>query len=142
VNTLHTETDTITSDAQRPIYAAAEAFYGFSQDELRWVKALQPYWKDADANVYILPDKLLAPCFSNCLYELLARWQPDRAHAVLRPKSRGYFEAKIQGSAHARVGSCIWLIEALPEAELDHFIQAFSACRWGVLRTPVFRAWK
>lgn len=114
------------------------------QDDLLKALALAPYWEDEHGVVYVLPDAPWGHRSSHCLNALLARLEPARANAVLRPKESGHYAAKIHASAEAPQGTRAkrWMIDPLPASELDHFIQAFSACHWGALRTPVFRAWQ
>lgn len=110
-------------------------------DALRLPK---PYWESPYASVYLLPASTTEPRGKDGhfnVHELLRR---DRANAVLRSLGHGFFEVTVLARAAAgRIHSRrMWRIDELPATEVDHLIDAFSACRWGELRSPVFRAWK
>lgn len=116
--------------------------------DLQQALALPPYWQDAKASVYVLPDAPWGHRACAYLNGQYAHREPQRANAVLRPNGAGYFQAKVQASAPAAPASGgiaararRWVIERLPITEVDLFIRAFSASGWGDLRTPVFRAW-
>lgn len=114
-------------------------------DDLQQALAWAPYWQDAKASVLVLPDTPWGHRASGCLGGELARLDPERAHAVLRPHGDGFLEVRVQAANRDEAGlgtrARRWMIERLPVAELDFFIRAFSASGWGELRSPVFRAW-
>ena len=144
VKTINREFPLAAAQAPEPGAGKTAQDIAVRQDDMLKALALPPYWEDAHGSVYILPD---APWGHRCgqdLNALLARLHPERANAVLCPKGVGHYSAKIQESAQVSIASRSrrWLIEQLPKAELDNFIQAFSACHWGALRSPVFRAWQ
>ena len=115
------------------------------QRDLQQAMALSPYWQDAQASVYLLPDAPWSHRASGLLNNQLAALEPERANAVLRPMAAGTFQAQVQAGmrrvAHSGEPRRKWIIDHLPATEVDCFITAFSASRWGALRTPVFRAW-
>lgn len=144
VNTLDLDTALAAMRTVDTQDARIEGNQSVRHDDLQRALALPPYWKDAHGSVYILPDAPWGHRASRCLNALLSRMQPERANAVLCPKDSGHYEARIQAStqANAHAQPRRWMIDPLPATELDNFIQAFSACRWGALRSPVFRAWQ
>lgn len=122
-------------------------------EDLNKASALTPYWQDACACVYVLPDAPWAHRVASSLYYRIAAAEPQRAHAFLRPLKDGYFEAKVHAARNAGADlpkpehterasrrPRAWVIEHLPNGEIDHFIRAFSASQWGRLRSPIFRA--
>ncbi len=123
------------------------------RDDLAKASALAPFWQDENACVYVLPDTPWAHRVACGLDEELAANNPTRAHAFLCDDGKGGFSAKVrvarsewprEPSSHGPAAGCerprLWVIDHLPAGELNHFIQAFSASRWGRLRSPVFRA--
>jgi hypothetical protein len=122
----------------------AEDLDGVRQSDLERALALPAYWKDGHASVFVLPDQDWASRVSSHFKSRLCEMEPHRAHAVLTPSDTGFFRAAVQASImpgyQARPKR--WLIDHLPAGEVDHLISAFSATRWGALRSPVFRAWQ
>jgi hypothetical protein len=123
------------------------------RDDLAKASVLPPYWQDANACVYVLPDTPWAHRVACGLDEELAANDPTRAYAFLCNNGTGGFNVKVraarsewplQHSSQAPQAGCerprSWAIDHLPDGELSHFIRAFSASRWGRLRSPVFRA--
>ncbi len=121
----------------------ADELDGLLQSDLQTGLACKPYWEDAHASVYVLPDEAWAYRVARQLKSRLAALAPERAIAVLSPAGTGSFRAAVQPALKA--GQTFtpkkWLIEHLPPNEVDNFVGAFSASGWGGLRTPVFRAW-
>ena len=113
------------------------------QSDLQTGLAWKPYWRDAHASVYVLPDEAWAARVARYLKSRLAILDPERAIAVLSPAGTGSYRAAVQPGLMVRnaVTPKKWLIEHLPMNEVDNFVGAFSASGWGGLRTPVFRAW-
>jgi LemA protein len=103
------------------------------QSDLRRALALPAYWNDGHASVFVLPPADWASRIASTFHTRLGELQPHRAHAVLTPSDDGCLRAMVQ--ARTLPGSLAspkrWLIEHLPSHELDHFVSAFSATRWG-----------
>lgn len=123
--------------------ALADDLDGVRQSDLQKALAWRPYWKDAHASVYVLPDVDWASRVARQLKLRLASLDPDRAIAVLSPAEAGGFRVAVQPGIKVRKSATAkkWLIEHLPQNEVDNFVGAFSASGWGGLRSPVFRAW-
>lgn len=119
------------------------------QADLRQAAALTPYWEDARASVYLLPDAPWSRRVIGCLGNEFATARPQRAHAVLKAAGAGGFLVSVRaplgapggagdlcrrfgGGGRAGAGG----IDHLPVQELERFIQAFSAVRWGEARAP------
>ena len=124
-----------------PVASELEAM---RKDDLQNALALQPYWTDNYANVYVLPDVPWGHRATNGLNTQLATLAPHKANAVIGPARDGYVRATVHAVAKFGVEACTrrWLVERLPVSELDQFINACCAARWGALRTPVLRAWQ
>jgi hypothetical protein len=122
----------------------ADDLDGVRRSDLQKALAWQPYWKDAHASVYVLPDEGWASRAAKQLKSRLAALDPDRAVAVLSPAGKGNFRVVVQQGlkVHNVFAPRKWLIERLPQNEVDNFVGAFSASGWGGLRSPVFRAWR
>jgi hypothetical protein len=113
------------------------------QADLRQATALPPYWEDARASAYLLPDAPWSRRVIGCLGNALATARPRRAHAVLKESPGGFLvsvRAPLASPGGAgdlcrrfggggRVGAAG--IDQLPKHELQRFIQAFSVARWG-----------
>jgi hypothetical protein len=123
------------------------------REDLERAEQIAPYWQDAHASVYVLPDTPWAHRVAGGLGTHLSANEPTRAHAFLRPAANGCFMTRVHAARNNPNGGLTftdaqadddcqraWVIEHLPDQEIDHFISAFSACRWGQLRTPFFRA--
>lgn len=123
------------------------------RDDLYRATELTPYWQDAYACVYVLPDAPWAHRVAGGLDKAIAAREPTRAHAFLCPAGDTHFRVTVHAARNTSVGSFgvddaemgsvrprAWVIHHLPHDEIDHFIRAFSASRWGRLRSPVFRA--
>jgi len=121
-----------------------DALDGQRQSDLREALALAPCWQNDRARVVVLPDAPWSRRVSGCLANELATAQPQQAQAVLRHRRTGELSVSVRapraapggadrvcaafgGSGRAAAGG----IDALPLQELDRFIHAFSAARWG-----------
>ena len=144
VKTINLEFPLATAQVSKPCTGLPAPTMAVRQTDMLQALALPPYWEDAYGCVYILPDTAWGHRCWQDLNALLTRLHPERANAALCPTGAGHYSAKIHESAQASMASRTrrWLIEQLPKAELDNFVQAFSACHWGALRSPVFRAWQ
>jgi len=115
------------------------------REDIYRASELTPYWQDVDASVYVLPDTPWAHRIASGLDQRIAADDPTRAHAFLRPVENGHFDVKVRAARSAAAAirgerPCAWVVEHLPQGEIDHFIRAFSACRWGRLRSPVYHS--
>lgn len=116
------------------------------QSDLRQAADLAPYWQDAHVRVYLLPDAPWSRRAIGCLGNLLARTQPQQAHALLKARAGGHFMVSVRAPLCARAGAGALCrrfggdgragaagIDHLPAKDLASFIQAFSANRWSNL---------
>lgn len=123
------------------------------REDLARAVQIAPYWQDAHASVYVLPNAPWAHRVASGFGKHISAKEPTRAHAFLRPAANGSFMTRVHAARSAPADGLTfpgsqadddyqrtWVIEQLPDQEIDHFISAFSACRWGQLRSPVFRA--
>jgi hypothetical protein len=122
----------------------ADELDALRQADLRKAFALLPYWSDARASVYVLPDEDWASRVARQFQARLNGMNPERTFAVLSPSGAGTVRVAVQTGMKTFkvVRPKRWLIGHLPLAEVDNFVGAFSASGWGALRTPVFRAWR
>jgi single-stranded DNA-specific DHH superfamily exonuclease len=134
--------DPIAMAAHEPI---VEELDGLRQADLRQALAIAPRWQNDRARVVVLPDVPWSRRVSGSLANELAAAQPRQAQAVLRQR-RGGEELSVSvrapraapggadrlcaafgGSGRAAAAG----IDALPQGDLDRFIEAFSTARWG-----------
>lgn len=114
------------------------------QNDLRRAQALPPYLQDARGSVYLLPDAPWSRRVSGSLANILALAQPLRAHALLTATVLGDFVVSVRAPLRTPVGAAEFCrhfggdgragaagIDHLPAHQLDRFIEAFSATRWG-----------
>ncbi len=111
--------------------------------DLQQALALAPSWQSDRARLVVLPDTPWSRRVSGSLANELASVRPTQAQAVLtlqrsgdlrvsvrapRDAARGAYElcAAFGGGGRAAAAG----IDALPTAELDRFVQAFSGARW------------
>ena len=115
------------------------------QDVLRAL-AIAPYTQDPRASVLLLPDEPWSRRVVGTLANELANDEPQRAHAVLMTRDGGKayvvsVRAPLEqpngadalcrdfgGGGRARAGG----VDSLPAADLDRFVAAFAAVRWGL----------
>ncbi len=112
--------------------------------DLRQALNCPPRWQNELGSVHVLHDAAWSRRVLGCLANELANAQPRRAHAVLKQQSDGAYSASVRaplaspagadalcrrfgGGGRARAAG----IDALPAAELDRFVAAFAAARWG-----------
>ncbi|WP_366557514.1 hypothetical protein [Rhodoferax sp.] len=118
------------------------------QDDMQRAQALPPYLQDARVSVYLLPDAPWARRVSGSLSNYFASAQPLRAHAVLKARAAGDFEVSVRAPLHAPGGAAEFCrrfggdgraaaagIDHLPADQLERFIAAISANRWGDVPT-------
>ena len=117
--------------------------------DLRCAAELRPYWQGDNAAVYLLPDEPWSRRVSGGLANELARAAPMGSCAVLTPgRAVGNRVAGYRVSVRAPIDSPAGAselcggfggsgraaaagIDHLPVSELDRFVQAFGAARWG-----------
>lgn len=112
--------------------------------DLQRAKAWPPHWQDARGGVYLLPDTPWSRRVIGCLANELANAEPAGAHAVLKPAGGGGYVVSVRaplalpsgahalcsrfgGGGRARAAG----IDHLPAADLERFVAAFAATRWG-----------
>jgi hypothetical protein len=122
----------------------AERIDAMRRADLDQALALPAHWHDARASVHVLPDAPWSRRVLGALANVLANAQPQRAHAVLKAQRGGGYAVSVRaplcapsgadelcrrfgGGGRARAAG----IDGLPEAELDRFVEAFGAMRWG-----------
>jgi hypothetical protein len=127
--------------AREPIVDALDAQ---RLSDLAQAQALPPAWEDERARVIVLPDAPWSRRVIGCLANELASTRPQQAQAVLRTRPSGGFSVSVRapratpsgasqlcaafgGSGRAAAGG----IDALPAQDVDRFIQAIAAARWG-----------
>lgn len=112
--------------------------------DLQRAKAWPPHWRDARGGVYLLPDAPWSRRVIGCLANELANAEPAVAHAVLKPAGGGGYVVSVRAplvlpsGAHALCSSFrgggrarATGIDHLPAADLERFVAAFAATRWG-----------
>ena len=119
------------------------------QADLRQAVALAPYWEDARASAYLLPDAPWSRRVIGSLVNEFAAAQPQRAYAVLKRTGAGDLQVSVRAPLEAARGAAPLCrvfggggragaagIDHLPMAELERFIHAFSVTRWGAASAP------
>lgn len=112
---------------------------------------LAPHWQGPSAALYLLPDAAWSRRVLGSFANALANAQPARAHAVLAPQAGGGWAASVRAPLSAPVGAhalCSRFggagraraagIDGLPATELDRFIAALGAMRWGDVPADAF----
>lgn len=112
--------------------------------DLRQARALSPSWQSERARVVVLPDAAWSRRVSGMLANELAAERPDQAQAVLRARRGGNYLVSVRAPRSAPQGAASLCspfggngraaaagIDALPSTELDRFMDAFAAARWG-----------
>lgn len=114
--------------------------------DLQQARACPALWEDARSSVRVLPDAPWSRRVLGCLGNELANAEPQRAHAVLKMQRGGAYAVSVRaplalpsgahelcgrfgGGGRARAAG----IDDLPAADLDRFVEAFAAVRWGEL---------
>jgi hypothetical protein len=117
--------------------------------DLQRALARPVHWQDARASVLILPDEPWSRRVLGCLGNELANAQPRCAHAVLKLQRSGTYAVSVRaplewpsgahelcarfgGGGRARAAG----IDELRASDLDRFIEAFAAVRWGETTAP------
>ena len=122
----------------------AEQIDALRRADLAQALSSPAHWQDARGSVYVLPDAPWSRRVLGCLANELANRQPQRAHAVLKLQRTGGYAISVRAplaspsGAHelcsrfgggGRARACG--IDALPAADLERFVAAFAAARWG-----------
>lgn len=125
----------------------ADELDALRQADLTQARHLTPLWQGlqgAQGRVLCLPDEAWARRVVGVLANELANERPDQAQAVLRQLPGGGYSVSVRaplqcpggaaalcqafgGNGRARAAG----IDALPEADLPRFIDAFAATAWG-----------
>jgi single-stranded DNA-specific DHH superfamily exonuclease len=127
--------------AHEPVVDALDAQ---RRTDLERAQAIAPAWQDERARVIVLPDAPWSRRVIGCLANELARARPRQAQAVLRMRPSGDYSVSVRAPRTAPSGAsrvCEAFggsgraaaagIDALPARDLERFIQALSAIRWG-----------
>ena len=114
------------------------------QDDLRRARALQPVRRNARASVYLLPNAPWSRRVIGNMGNELAVAESDRAHALLKGRIGGGFVVSVRAPLSAPTGAAAFCrqfggdgraaaagIDGLPDDQLERFMEAFSAARWG-----------
>lgn len=113
------------------------------QDDMRRARALPPYLQHAGGSVYLLPDAAWSRRVSGSLANFLAAAQPLQAHALLTATAAGDFRVSVRAPLRSQAGAAEFCrqfggdgragaagIDRLPAAQLERFIEVFSATGW------------
>lgn len=125
----------------------ADELDALRQSDLAQARHLTPLWdgpQGSQGRVLCLPDEAWARRVVGVLANELANERPDQAQAVLRRLPAGGYRVSVRAPLHrpsGAAGLCRAFggngraraagIDALPEADLPRFIEAFAATAWG-----------
>ncbi|MDO9113983.1 MAG: hypothetical protein Q7U63_09320 [Polaromonas sp.] len=114
------------------------------RDDLHRAADVPPYRRNGRASATLLPDAGWSRRVIGCLANELARAEPERAHAVLKAMRGGAYVVSVRAPLSAAGGArelCRRFggagragaagIDRLPAQDLDRFLEAFDATRWG-----------
>ena len=114
-------------------------------DDLAQAHGTPAAWQDARSRVVVLPDAPWSRRVSGTLANELAEAAPAQAQAVLRARPGGGYLVSVRAPRHSPQGAQALCrsfggsgraaaagIDALPEAELGRFIDAFAQAPWRV----------
>lgn len=117
------------------------------QEDLRLAQAVVPYRQTQDARVYLLPDAAWSRRVIGTLGNALASAAPACAHTLLRAAPGGGFVVSVRAPLSASGGAADLCrrfggdgragsagIDQLPSPDLERFLDAFLATRWGEAR--------
>ena len=106
--------------------------------------AIAPRWQDARGSVLVLPDEPWSRRVLGALANELANAEPQRAHAVLKPRDGAGYVVCVRAPLEAPHGAHALCnafggggraraagIDDLPAGDLDRFVAAFAATGWG-----------
>lgn len=111
--------------------------------------ATAPHWHDPSGSVLVLPDEPWCRRVVGALANELANAEPQRAHAVLKPRrDGGAYVVSVRAPLEAPHGAHALChdfggggraraagVDSLPASDLERFVAAFAATRWGAPRT-------
>lgn len=122
----------------------AQQLDALRRDDLRRAANLPPHWQNGRASATLLPDAGWSRRVIGCLANELARAEPQKAHAVLKAMRGGAYVVSVRAPLSAAGGArelCHRFggagragaagIDHLPAQDLDRFLEAFGATRWG-----------
>ncbi len=122
----------------------AQQLDALRREDLRRAADLPPQWQNDRARAILLPDAGWSRRVIGCLANELARAEPDRAHAVLKAMRGDGYVVSVRAPLSAAGGArelCRRFggagragaagIDHLPAQDLDRFLEAFGATRWG-----------
>ncbi|WP_341917125.1 hypothetical protein [Polaromonas sp. YR568] len=122
----------------------AQQLDGRRREDLRRAADLPPHCQNDRARAILLPDAGWSRRVIGCLANELARAEPGRAHAVLKAVHGDGYVVSVRAPLVAAGGArelCRRFggagragaagIDHLPAQELDRFLEAFGATRWG-----------
>lgn len=123
----------------------AQQLDALRRDDLRRAADLPPHWQNNHASATLLPDAGWSRRVIGCLANELARAEPQKAHAVLKAVRGDAYVVSVRAPLSAAGGArelCQRFggagragaagIDHLPAQDLDDFLEAFGATRWGV----------
>ncbi|WP_341920844.1 hypothetical protein [Polaromonas sp. YR568] len=123
----------------------AQQLDALRRDDLRRAADLPPHWQNNHASATLLPDAGWSRRVIGCLANELARAEPEQAHAVLKAVRGDAYVVSVRAPLSAAGGArelCRRFggagragaagIDRLPAQDLDDFLEAFGATRWGV----------
>ena len=113
------------------------------QADMALALAWPVHWQDELGSVYVMPDAPWSRRVMGVFANALAHAEPQRAHAVLKAQRSGYVVSvrvpllqpagacelcgRFGGSGRARAAG----IDAMPSADFDRFVAAFTTMQWG-----------
>ncbi|MDI1267831.1 MAG: hypothetical protein PSV40_01835 [Polaromonas sp.] len=114
------------------------------RDDLHRAADVPPYRRNGRASAILLPDAGWSRRVIGCLANELARAEPEQAHAVLKAVRGDAYVVSVRAPLSAAGGArelCRRFggagragaagIDRLPAQDLDRFLKAFDATRWG-----------
>lgn len=114
------------------------------RDDLHRAADVPPYRRNGRASATLLPDAGWSRRVIGCLANELARAEPEQAHAVLKAVRGDAYVVSVRAPLSAAGGArelCRRFggagragaagIDRLPAQDLDRFLEAFDATRWG-----------
>lgn len=122
----------------------AQQLDALRREDLRRAAGVPPHWQNRQASATVLPDAGWSRRVIGCLANELARAEPGRAHAVLKAVDGAGYVVSVRAPLGAAAGArelCQRFggagragaagIDHLPAQELDCFLEAYGAARWG-----------
>lgn len=116
------------------------------RDDLQQAQGVEPYRRNEQGSVLLLPDAPWSRRVLGCLANELVNAHPQQAQAVLKPVDSGDFVVSVRAPRTAPGGAsqlCARFggagraaaagIDRLPSRDLGRFVHAFEALRWGAV---------